>query len=101
MSSIITVEIAGQRYPIRSALDERYVTELAAYVDQKMRAASDSAPASDILGLAVLVALNIADEFFRARDQQSSSSGDLRERAIRLERIVDEALAQVAARQAV
>ena len=101
MSSVITVEIAGQRYPIRSALDERYVTELAAYVDQKMRVASDSAPASDMLGLAVLVALNIADEFFRERDQQSSSSGDLHERAVRLERIVDEALAQVGARQAV
>jgi cell division protein ZapA len=97
MSSVITVEIAGQRYPIRSALDERYVTELAAYVDQKMRAASDSAPSSDMLGLAVLVALNIADEFFRERGQQSSSNGDLNERALRLERIVDEALAQVAA----
>ena len=66
MSSVVTVEIGGQRYPIRSALDERYVTELAAYVDQKMRAASDAAPASDMLGLAVLVALNIADEYFRA-----------------------------------
>jgi len=101
MSSIITVEIAGQRYPIRSALDERYVTELAAYVDQKMRAASDSAPSSDMLGLAVLVALNIADEFFRERGQQQqnhitvAATGDLNERAIRLERIVDEALAQV------
>jgi cell division protein ZapA len=101
MSSIVTVEIAGQRYPIRSALEERYVTELAAYVDQKMRAASDAAPTSDILGLAILVALNIADEFFRERDQQSNSSGDLHERAIRLERIVDEALAQVAVRRAV
>jgi len=101
MSSVITVEIAGQRYPIRSALDERYVTELAAYVDQKMRAASDSAPASDMLGLAVLVALNIADEFFRERDHQSSSGSDLQERAVRLERIVDEALAQVAAKHAV
>jgi cell division protein ZapA len=97
MSSVITVEIAGQRYPIRSTLDERYVTELAAYVDQKMRAASDAAPSSDMLGLAVLVALNIADEFFRERGQQSSSAGDLNERAIRLERIVDEVLAQVAA----
>jgi cell division protein ZapA len=101
MSSVITVEIAGQRYPIRSALDERYVTELAAYVDQKMRAASDSAPSSDMLGLAVLVALNIADEFFRERGQQQqnhitvAATGDLNERAIRLERIVDEALAQV------
>jgi cell division protein ZapA len=97
---VITVEIAGQRYPIRSALDERYVTELAAYVDQKMRAASDSAPSSDMLGLAVLVALNIADEFFRERNQQqphATASSDLNERAVRLERIVDEALALVAA----
>ncbi|PYR69801.1 MAG: hypothetical protein DMF88_04850 [Acidobacteria bacterium] len=36
--SVVTVEIAGQRYPIRSGLDERYIAELAAYVDQKMRA---------------------------------------------------------------
>ena len=102
MSSVITVEIAGQRYPIRSGLDERYVTELAAYVDQKMRAASDSAPASDMLGLAVLVALNIADEFFRERERETQSASDeLQERAIRLERIVDEALAQVSVKQAV
>jgi cell division protein ZapA len=101
MSSVVTVEIGGQRYPIRSTLDERYVAELAAYVDLKMRAASDAAPASDMLGLAVLVALNIADEFFRERDHQSVSTDDLHERAIRLERIVDEALAQVAVKQAV
>ena len=100
MSSVITVEIAGQRYPIRSALDERYVAELAAYVDQKMRAAAQAAPESDILGLAVLVALNIADEYFRARDQQTDAEGELNARAMRLERIVDEALAQVAAKHA-
>ena len=67
-----------------------------------MRAASDSAPASDMLGLAVLVALNIADEFFRERERETQSSTDeLHERAIRLERIVDEALAQVSVKQAV
>jgi cell division protein ZapA len=101
MSSVVTVEIAGQRYPIRSSLDERYVAELAAYVDQKMRAASVAAPASDTLGLAVLVALNIADEYFRARQQTSSVNGDLNERAMRLERLVDDAIAQVGARKAV
>ena len=101
MSSVVTVEIGGQRYPIRSVLDERYVTELAAYVDQKMRAASDAAPSSDMLGLAILVALNIADEYFRQRDQQVVNTDDLHERAIRLERGVDEALAQVAARRVV
>jgi cell division protein ZapA len=92
MSSVITVEIAGQRYPIRSSLDERYVAELAAYVDTKMRAAADAAPTSDLLGLAVLVALNIADEYFRARDQQSSVGDAIQARTLRLEQLVDEAL---------
>jgi cell division protein ZapA len=96
--SIVTVEIAGQRYPIRSTLDANYVAELAAYVDEKMRAAADTAPQSDLMGLAVLVALNIADECFRARQQNSSTSGELNERALRLERLVDDALGSLHAK---
>jgi cell division protein ZapA len=91
-NQIVSVEIAGQRYPIRSSLDVAYVTELASYVDEKMKAAADAAPTSDMLGLALLVALNIADECFRARQQSSSASGELNERALRLERLVDDAL---------
>lgn len=89
---VIHVEVLGQRYPIRSTLESRYVHELAAYVDQKMRAAAEASPSSDALGLAVLSALNIADEYFRARDQQRSSRGELTERTLELERIVDQAL---------
>jgi cell division protein ZapA len=101
MTRVVTVEIAGQRYPIRSALDERYVAELSAYVDRKMRTAADAAPSSDMLGLAILVALNIADEYFRARTQQSDAHGALNARAMRLEQIVDEVLAQVTVPKAV
>ena len=92
----MTVEIAGQRYPIRSDLEERYVTELAAYVDRKMRAASDAAPASDTMGLAILVALNLADECFRARADQNDAHGVLNQRTMRIEQIVDSVLAQIA-----
>src|SRR5919201_4523371 len=99
--SLVTVEIGGHRYPIRSGLDERYITELAAYVDQKMRAAVNAAPESDMLGLAILAALNIADDVFRARQQQSSASGEINERAVRLERLVDDVLAQITVKQAV
>jgi cell division protein ZapA len=98
---VVTVEIAGQRYPIRSGLDERYVAELAAYVDQKMRAAATAAPESDILGLAILTALNIADDYFRARQQQTNVNGEFTERALRLEQIVDDVLAQMTVKQAV
>jgi len=99
--TVVTVEIAGQRYPIRSGLDERYVAELAAYVDQKMRAAVASAPESDMLGVAILVALNIADDVFRARQQQSSVDGELNQRALQLEQLVDGVLAQMTAAQSV
>ena len=32
-SRVVPVEIHGQRYPIRSALDQEYVARLASYVD--------------------------------------------------------------------
>jgi cell division protein ZapA len=98
---VITVEIAGQRYPIRSTLEASYVTELAAYVDRKMRTASDAAPASDVVGLAILVALNVADELFRARQERSTEGGRLNDRALRLERLVDDVLSQLPDVQAV
>ena len=68
---VIPVEIHGQRYPIRSSLDQEYVARLAAYVDEKIRAAADSTPTGDSLRFAVLAALNIADELFRCRDATS------------------------------
>ena len=87
---VVHVEVNGQRYPIRSALDPVYVQELAAYVDRKMRVAFDSAPSSDALGLAILAALNIADEYFRARDSQQLVDGSVAARAGELERMVDQ-----------
>lgn len=89
---VIHIEVHGQRYPIRTTLGPGYVQELAAYVDRKMRQASDASPSSDTLGLAVLTALNIADELFRARHQHLDDADSLTARAAALERIVDQAL---------
>ena len=89
---VIPVDISGQRYPIRTSLDAEYVARLAAYVDEKMRAASDSAPTGDPLRVAVLTALNIADELFRSRDANRLRSGALAERAQELEQLVDRVL---------
>jgi cell division protein ZapA len=89
---VIPVEIHGQRYPIRSGLDPAYVARLAAYVDEKMRAAADSTPTGDSLRLAVLAALNIADELFRIRDQTHATGGEIAHRAGELERLLDRVL---------
>lgn len=89
---VIHVEVQGQRYPIRTTLEPKYVQDLAAFVDRKMALASDASPSSDTLGLAVLTALNIADELFRIRHQHSDEADAIAERALAIERIVDDAL---------
>ena len=91
-SRVVHVEIHGHRYPIRSGLAPEYVAELAAYVDEKMRLAAKESPAGDTLKLAVLAALNIADEYFRACDEVETDHETLTRRAAALERMVDLAL---------
>lgn len=91
-SRVVTVEIHGQQYPIRSGLDPAYVAELASYVDEKMRLAARESPAGDTLKLAVLAALNIADEYFRAIDDERRQNDQVAHRAAELERMLDLAL---------
>jgi cell division protein ZapA len=92
-SRVVHVEIHGQRYPIRSGLDAANVAELAAYVHEKMRLAARESPAGDTLKIAVLAALNIADEFFGASDEGGHGHDTLAHRAGQLERMLDLALA--------
>ena len=63
------------------------MARLASYVDEKMRAAADSAPTGDMLRLAVLAALNVADELFRCRDVTARATANWPERAGELERL--------------
>ena len=92
-SRIVTVDIHGQRYPIKSSLDAAYVAELAAYVDQKMKLALQECPSGDTLKVAVLAALNIADEYFRAGDDVDDGQAGGAHRARESERMLGLALA--------
>jgi cell division protein ZapA len=65
----VQVEIFGQIYTIRADADSRQVNELAARVDTEMRELSRTLGVVDSLRIAVLAALNIADECVRLRAQ--------------------------------
>jgi cell division protein ZapA len=91
-AKVVTVEVNGSRYPIRTTLDPQYVQQLAQFVELRIKLAAESAPSSDAVGLAVLAALNITDEYFRSRSAAHSSSGNISARAEALERIIDQAL---------
>jgi cell division protein ZapA len=58
----VRVEIFDQVYNLRGS-DADYILKLAEYVDGKMRAVSEQTATVDSVRLAVLAALNIADEY--------------------------------------
>lgn len=91
-SRTVHVQIQGQRYAIRSGLDPQYITELSAYLDDKIQAAARELSTGDPLRLSIVAALNIADELFRAREDVSGAETRLLDRTAAIERLVDSAL---------
>jgi len=70
-----TVEIFGQTYNVRGEGDPEYLTELARFVDSRMREVAAEVATIDPVKIAILAALNIADEFSRYRKQRENAVG--------------------------
>ncbi|MGE5234812.1 MAG: cell division protein ZapA [Acidobacteriota bacterium] len=60
-----TVEVFGRRFELRATESGEHLQQLASYVDRRMRELAEVSPHVDTAKLAVLTALNIADELFR------------------------------------
>lgn len=65
--STITVTISGTEYNLRSGGNPEYVRKLAAYVDHKIAEVQKGVGDLPANRLAILAALNIADELGRSR----------------------------------
>ena len=65
-----SVEIFGQTYNVRGEGDPDYLAELARFVDSRMREVAASVATADPAKIAILAALNIADEFSRYRRER-------------------------------
>jgi cell division protein ZapA len=96
-SQAITVEIYDQTYRLRGT-SRAYVERLAATVDAKMRAVASQGRTVDSLRVAVLAALNLADELIRLTDRYEAvtapvdSPAALLDRAHSLSVLLDEVL---------
>jgi len=82
--NLVHVEIFGQTYAVQAGGEKGYVEELAGFVDGQMREVSRAAGAVDTVRIAVLAALNIADECFRLRGSAGETGAKLQKRAARL-----------------
>jgi cell division protein ZapA len=98
IAQAVSVDIYDQVYNLRGT-DSAYIERLAAIVDAKMRAVSAHGNTVDSLRVAVLAALNIADELCTARQRHDSLAGSIqnsqhstRSRATTLAHMLDEVL---------
>jgi cell division protein ZapA len=93
VSSQTTVEIFGRRFELRATEASERIEELARYVDRRMRELAEVSPHVDTAKLAVLTALNIADELFREHETDPATRSErVRERVEGLIVRLDEAL---------
>ncbi len=90
---VLHVDIHGQQYAVRSDLDPAYIAELAVCLDEKMRLAAIEIESADPLRVAVVAALNLADELFRARAESGDTESQVFARTAEIERLVDGVLA--------
>jgi cell division protein ZapA len=88
----VRVEIFDQAYNLRGS-DADYIIKLAEYVDAKMRAVSEQTSTVDSVRLAVLAALNIADEYhLLKRRLENGGNSEYKERAHQMASALDEIL---------
>ena len=88
----VRVEIFDQAYNLRGS-DAEYIGRLAEYVDTKVRQVAQQASTVDATRLAVLAALNIADEFLTIKRKYDEIAGELNQRTSHLAGALDEILA--------
>jgi cell division protein ZapA len=90
----VKIEIFDQTYSVQADGNEEYLKELAAYVDSKMRVVAEATRTVDSVKVAVLAALNIADEMFTLRQHQEKVEVPLRKRVEKCVALVQKALEQ-------
>lgn len=65
----VTAKILGEDYTIRGRAPQGHIEQVARYVDERMREIAEAYPKLGTSRVAVLAAINMADELFKLREQ--------------------------------
>lgn len=91
-TQVVEVKIYNQTYYIRGEGDTEYIHELAAYVDQRMNEVAAGTMTADSLRVAILAALNIADELYKMRRKIDQIDNTINERSTEFSQLLDNLL---------
>jgi len=88
------VEIFGSVYHVRGEKDPEYLHSLAELVDRKMREIGQHVSTVDKSKIAILAALNLADELVQFRSEQEGERAEIEVKATEMAGELDKALQQ-------
>jgi cell division protein ZapA len=90
----IRLVIYDQEYNMRAELDPDYIRQLGEFVDAKMRSIASRTQTVDSLRVAILAALNIADEYYQLRARHEAAGEKLERKLGACAEVIDELLKQ-------
>ena len=89
MKRSISVDIAGQRYALRSDGDDTFVLKIAAEVDARIRGIMKAGKGVDTQQVAILAALQFAEAMERERQAHALLKAQVRDRGEALLKLID------------
>jgi cell division protein ZapA len=88
----IRVNIFGSEYVLKASENEEYIINIAKYVDEKMRLIDKSNAINSKSKVAILAALNIAEELAQERDYREKLIDQINEESRKLNISLEDAL---------
>ena len=83
-SESVTVTIFGREYTLRGDSEADYVRKVADFVDQRMGEVAKNSTVASTAKVAILAAVNIADELFRERQKSLEAMATLEDRSVQI-----------------
>ena len=85
----IEVDVFGQRLSLQGNADENYVQELVQYVEGQMNTIAGNLTTSTPTKVAILAAINIADQLFTQESRRQAGEAEVERRATELLECID------------
>src|SRR5258705_13869996 len=83
------VVIYNQTYSLRSSHDSEYIQELAEHVNKRMNEIARATMTVDSLRVAILAAIQIADELYQSRREMKETGDEIADRSAKYAELLD------------
>ena len=90
----VTVKIFGNEYVLKGDADSEYVQKVAAFVNDRMNDVARSSTVASPAKVAILAAVNIADELFRSQEGSIQNMAMLEDRSVQIVRLLAQELGE-------